>query len=596
MCGIFGYVGHEQNTAQMILDGLKTLEYRGYDSWGVSIKHDKKITSEKHIGKIGDATISLSASSLGIGHTRWATHGGVTVANAHPHTNKARTIAVVHNGIIENFIEIKKNLIKHGYDFVSDTDSEVIPHLIDFELRNGQGFATSVRNAFNQLKGLNAIVVMYTLSKEIVCVKNGSPLVIGKSLSAGRQGKKEFYVASDAVGIFKYTRDLYFLDDNEMAILSESDMQVIELPSGKKKKFEFQKITWKVESASLGKYPHFLIKEIHEQPQVILNIATMYGKQVAALANKIKKAKGTFFIGCGTASYAALAGTYLFSRIAKSHVNNAIGSEFGYLEDYLTKDSLIVPITQSGETIDVVQPVQHAKKRGAQTAVVTNVLGSTLYRITDFRLLLGAGPEKAVISTKAFTAMISVLLYTASTLAGKAEEGRRSLEKTALGIKKLLLPAYISKIKKLAKNLSKKEHMYVLGRGLSYPAALEFALKLKETSYLHAEGFAGGELKHGVIALVEKGTPVFVLAPLDETYDEIISNAQEVSARGGYIIGLSPKPHPVFDYYFNVDDVGDSTLILEIVVSQLLAYYTALAKGLKDPDKPRNLAKSVTVK
>ncbi len=589
MCGIFGYVGREQNTAKMILDGLKTLEYRGYDSWGVSVKHSKKITSEKHIGKIGDATISLSASSLGIGHTRWATHGGVTVRNAHPHTNKSRTIAVAHNGIIENFIEIKKKLIKNGYDFISETDSEIVPHLIDFELKKGNGFATSVRNSFNQLKGLNAIVVMYTLSKEIVCVKNGSPLVIGK-------GKNEYYLASDAVGIFRYTRDLYFLDDNEMAILSANSMQVMRLPEGKKKKFEFQRINWKIESASLGSYPHFLIKEIHEQPQVILNIATMYGKQVAELANLIKKAHGTFFLGCGTASYAAVAGTYLFSRIAKHHLNFGIGSEFGYLEDYLTKKSLVVPITQSGETIDVVQPVQNAKKIGAQTAVITNVLGSTLYRTCDFRLLLGAGPEKAVISTKAFTAMISVLLYTASALAGKASEGRKSLEETAIGVKKLLTPVNKAKIKKLAKHLSKKEHMYILGRGLSYPAALEFALKMKETSYIHAEGFAGGELKHGVIALIEKGTPVVVLAPLDETYDEIISNAQEVSARGGYIIGVSPKPHPVFDNYFNVDDVGDATLILEIVVSQLLAYYTALAKGLKDPDKPRNLAKSVTVK
>ncbi len=589
MCGIFGYVGREQNTAQMILDGLKTLEYRGYDSWGVSVKHNKKITSEKHTGKIGGATISLSRSSLGIGHTRWATHGGVTVTNAHPHTNKDRTIAVVHNGIIENFLEIKKLLLKNGYDFVSETDTEVIPHLIDFELKHGKGFATAVRNTFNQLKGLNAIVVMYSLSKEIVCVKNGSPLVIGK-------GDGEYFLASDAVGILRYTRNLYFLEDDEMAILSEKPMQLLKLPKGLKKTIKFQKIDWKIESSSLGTYPHFLIKEINEQPQIILNIATLYSKQVAALASLIKKAKGTFFLGCGTASYAALAGTYLFSRIAKHHVNFGIGSEFGYLEDYLTKKSLVIPITQSGETIDVVQPVQNAKKRGAQTAVITNVLGSTLYRTCDFRLLLNAGPEKAVISTKAFTAMISVLIYAASTMAGKEKEGKKSLQLAAIGIKKLLTPSYKLKLVKLAKSLSKKEHMYVLGRGLSYPAALEFALKMKETSYVHAEGFAGGELKHGVLALVEKGTYVVVLAPLDETYDEIISNAQEVSARGGYIIGVSPKPHPVFDDYFNVEDVGDATLILEIVVAQLLAYYTALAKGLKDPDKPRNLAKSVTVK
>lgn len=589
MCGIFGYVGREQSTAQMILAGLKTLEYRGYDSWGISVKHNKKITSEKHIGKIGDATTSLSASSLGIGHTRWATHGGVTITNAHPHTNKDRTIAVVHNGIIENFLELKKLLIKNGYTFVTETDTEVIPHMIDFELKKGNGFATSVRNTFNQLTGLNAIVVMYTLSKEIVCVKNGSPLVLG-------EGKGEYFIASDAVGILKYTRNLYFLEDGELAILSAKSVQVLQLPKGNKKKFRFEKINWKIESASLGSYPHFLIKEINEQPQVILNIATLYHKPIIELAKRIKKAQGTFFLGCGTASYAALAGTYLFSRIAKHHVNYGIGSEFGYLEDYLTKKSLVVPISQSGETIDVVQPVQKAKQKGSQTAVITNVLGSTLYRTCDFKLLLNAGPEKAVISTKAFTAMISVLIYGASTMAGKEKEGKKSLEQTAVGIKKLLSPTYKSKLVKLAKILSKKEHMYVLGRGLSYPAALEFALKMKETSYVHAEGFAGGELKHGVIALVEKGTPVVVLAPLDETYDEIISNAQEVSARGGYIIGVSPKPHPVFDYYFNVDDVGDATLILEIVVAQLLAYYTALAKGLKDPDKPRNLAKSVTVK
>ena len=409
-------------------------------------------------------------------------------------------------------------------------------------------------------------------------------------------GKGEYFIASDAVGILKYTRRLYFLEDGELAILSAKSVQLLKLPKGNKKTFKFEKIDWKIESASLGSYPHFLIKEIHEQPQVILNIASLYHKPIAELATRIKKAQGTFFLGCGTASYAALAGTYLFSRIAKRHVNFGIGSEFGYLEDYLTKKSLIVPITQSGETIDVVQPVQKAIKKGVQTAVITNVLGSTLYRACDFKLLLNAGPEKAVISTKAFTAMISILIYTAATLVGKEKEGKKSLEKAAVGIKKLLSPTYKSKIIKLAKNLSKIEHMYVLGRGLSYPAALEFALKMKETSYVHAEGFAGGELKHGVIALVEKGTPVVILAPLDETYEEIISNAQEVSARGGYIIGVSPKPHPVFDEYFNVDDVGDATLILEIVVAQLLAYYTALAKGLKDPDKPRNLAKSVTVK
>ena len=589
MCGIFGYVGKECDVPNMVLTALKELEYRGYDSWGISVKYDRKLVTDKHIGKIGNATTTLPKSTLGIGHTRWATHGGVTVTNAHPHTNKAKTIAVVHNGIIENFHELRTFLIKHGYDFVSETDSEVIPHHIDWEMRKGVGFATAVKNTFNKLTGLNAIVVMYTPSKELVCVKNGSPLVIGK-------GAAEHFIASDAVALLNHTRKLYFLDDYEMAILSSSSAQLLTLPSGRKKKLVFETIDWKPERSVKGAYKHFLAKEIAEQPQVIRQIALQQTKQIEALAKKINNAFGTFFIGCGTASYASIAGTYLFSRIANKHVNYAIGSEFDYLEHSITKRTLVIPISQSGETIDVVQPVQQAKQKGAQTAVITNVLGSSLYRMADFRLLLNAGPEKAVISTKAFTAMIAVLVHTALSLVGKSKEAKALLIRTSDGVKKLLRPSSILKIKKLTKTIVKKDHMYVLGRGLSYPAALEFALKMKETCYLHAEGFAGGELKHGVIALVEKGTPVVVLAPLDETYHEIISNAQEVKARGGYIIGISPKPNPVFNSYFSVDDVGDATLILEIVIAQLLAYYTALAKGLKDPDKPRNLAKSVTVK
>lgn len=589
MCGIFGYVGTECDVPNMVLTALKELEYRGYDSWGIAVKFDKKILTDKHIGKIANATTSLPKSSLGIGHTRWATHGGVTVANAHPHSNKAKTVAVVHNGIIENFQELRAVLIKHGYDFVSETDSEVIPHLIDWELRQGRGFATAVRNTFNQLKGLNAIVVMYTPSRELVCVKNGSPLVLGK-------GVGEYLIASDAVALLKHTRKLYFLDDYEMAILSATSVQLLKLPKGTRKKLSFETIDWEPERSEKGAYKHFLAKEIAEQPQVIRQIALQQTKQIEALAKKINNAFGTFFIGCGTASYASIAGTYLFSRIANKHVNYAIGSEFDYLEHSITKRTLVIPISQSGETIDVVQPVQQAQEKGAQTAVITNVLGSSLYRMSDFRLLLNAGPEKAVISTKAFTAMIAVLVHTALSLVGKSKEAKTLLIRTSDGVKKLLRPQSILKIKKLAKLIVKKDHMYVLGRGLSYPAALEFALKMKETCYLHAEGFAGGELKHGVIALVEKGTPVVVLAPLDETYHEIISNAQEVKARGGYIIGISPKPNPVFNSYFSVDDVGDATLILEIVIAQLLAYHTALAKGLKDPDKPRNLAKSVTVK
>lgn len=588
MCGIFGYVGTKHDVADMVLDGLKALEYRGYDSWGIAIKQDSALLVEKHTGKIGNAIVNLPDSSIGIGHTRWATHGGVTIENAHPHTSCDKKVAVVHNGIVENFQELKEDLIAKKHTFVSETDTEVIVHLIEEHLKTTKEFSEAVRLAFNALKGLNAIVALYAPSSEIVCAKNGSPLVIGRS----RDG---YFLASDVTGIIKHTKDILFIEDNQMVILGTS-MVLKQLPGGKEKKAEFTTIDWKFENTSTGDYPHFLIKEIHEQPDVIRNIATTYKDQVEHLADHIKKAQGTFMIGCGTASYAALAGTYLFSRIAKKHVNFSIGSEFSYLEDYITDKTLVMPISQSGETIDVVEPVNAAKKRGAKIAAITNVLGSTIYRQSDFKLLLGAGPEKAVVSTKALIAMVSVLIYTAHAVAGESEKARAMLLDAAVAVEKLLTNDAIESFKKLAEQLKNHEHMYVLGRGLSYPAALEYSLKMKETAYIHSEGFAGGELKHGVIALIEKGTPVVVIAPNDETYHEIISNAQEVRARGAHIIGVSPKKDTVFDTHIEVDDVSDATMIPTVVTAQLLAYYLALAKGNPDPDKPRNLAKSVTVK
>lgn len=587
MCGIFGYVGKQDGVAGMVLEGLKTLEYRGYDSWGIAVKKGESIVIEKHVGKIGEAHVSLPSSNTGIGHTRWATHGGVTVSNAHPHVSCDKIVAVVHNGIVENFQELKEDLVKKGHTFVSETDTEIIPHLIEENMKSA-GFEEAVKQAFLSLKGLNAIVAMSSKTGEIICVKNGSPLVVGVSDSG-------YFLASDITGIIKHTKDILFVEDNQMVVMGDK-VKLIQLPEGSEIEAKFAKTSWTFESATKGDFPHFLIKEIHEQPNVIRNIAMTYKDQVEQLAKHIKEAYGTFMLGCGTASYAALAGTYLFSRIAKRHVNFSIGSEFSYLEDYITDKTLIIPISQSGETIDVVEPVGAAKKRGAKVAAITNVLGSTIYRQSDFQLLLGAGPETAVISTKVFTAMLSALIYTAHAINGESQKGQEVLLKTVDGIVKLLDEKYIEQIKGLAAKLVKLEHMYTLGRGLSYPAALEFALKMKETTYIHAEGFAGGELKHGVLALVEKGTPVVVIAPNDETYDAIISNAQEVKARGALVIGISPKANNVFDIHMKVDDAGDGTVILSAVVAQLLAYYLAIAKGFKDPDKPRNLAKSVTVK
>lgn len=591
MCGIFGYVGNKSDAAKIVLEGLKLLEYRGYDSWGVAVKQGKKIVSEKHVGKIRDAELNYELStinsSLAIGHTRWATHGGVTVANAHPHLDCGLSIAVVHNGIVENFQQLKEELTKKRHKFISQTDTEVIPHLIEDNLKY-EGFASSVRDAFNSLEGLNAIVVANAVSKEIVVAKNGSPLIVGVL-------PDEFFVASDASGIVRHTKKVIFLEDNQMVILGK-DIQLIKLPRGDRIIPKYHTLDWKFEDTTKDRYKHFLLKEINEQPRVIENIALNYLPATKKLADLIREAFGTFILGCGTASYAGLCATYLFSRIAKKHVNFSIGSEFNYIENYLTSKSLIIPISQSGETIDVVIPVENAKKKGSKIAAIVNVLGSTLYRQADYKILLGAGPEKAVIGTKSFIAMISVLLLTAYSLAKKQNKGKLLLMKAGKNIKEILKNGFSKKIKNVAEYLKNKEHIYIIGRGSSYATALEATLKIKETSYIHAEGFAGGELKHGVIALIEKGTPCIVFAPNDETYRDIASNAQEIKARGGFIIGIGPINNKVFDLFLETQDIADATIIPQVVISQLLAYYLALKRGIKDPDKPRNLAKSVTVK
>jgi glucosamine--fructose-6-phosphate aminotransferase (isomerizing) len=587
MCGIYGFVSNKEHSASEILEGLKLLEYRGYDSWGVAVKDGIQIFIEKNIGRIGTAKLKPRQSTLGIGHTRWATHGGVTTANAHPHLDCKKTIAVVHNGIIENYQELKENLLKQNHKFISETDTEIFAHLVE-EFLKQDGFSTAVRKAFNAIQGLNAVVVMNSLSSEIVAAKTGSPLIVGI-------GDKEFFISSDVAGIIKHTRKVIFIEDNQMIIIGKK-LKLIHLPNGIEIKPKIQTLTWQFQDSQKGKFKHFMLKEIYDQPHVLENIAVNYNDIAKKLSTLISNAFGTFMLGCGTASYAALFGTYVFSKVAKRHVNFIVGSEFNYLEDYITAKSLVIPISQSGETIDVVQPVNVAKQKGATIAAITNVLGSTIYRQSDYKILLNAGPEKAVVGTKSFTAMVAILILTAYTNAKKQAKGNELVLNAANDISKILKKNYISKIVKVTKLFKNKDHIYVLGRGLSYATALEAALKLKETSYVHAEGFAGGELKHGVIALIEKGTPCIVMAPNDETYDDVISNAQEVKARGAYILGIGPKNNSVFDEYLSTADLAEATIIPQVVVAQLLAYYLALEKGLSDPDKPRNLAKSVTVK
>lgn len=593
MCGIFGYIGKKNNAGNFVLDGLKLLEYRGYDSWGITVKNGEKLVCDKRVGKIGDAKISLPESILGIGHTRWATHGGVTMFNAHPHLDCKHKIAVIHNGIVENYEDLKKKLVKKGHIFKSETDTEVIVHLIEENLKKESSLSTkekfisSVKDAFNRLEGLNAIVVISSTIDKIIAAKIGSPLVVGKKNS-------ELFIASDASGIIKHTKELLFVKDKEMVILGDK-VELFSLPKGEKIEPVFETINWKLEDATRGKYKHFMLKEIYEQSKVIRNINNTHFDQIQKLAEVIDRAFGTFLIGAGTAYHACLAGSYLFSKIAHKHVNTALASEFNYLEDFLTKDSLIVALSQSGETIDVIEPLSRAKEKGSKIMALVNTLGSTIYRMSDYKLLLGAGPEKAVASTKAYIAKITVLLMLSLNITKKSDYSLNLLKEAANEVERLLKADNIKHIKKLAKKLKNSEHIYTIGRGISYPTALEAALKIKEVSYIHTEGLAGGELKHGTIALISKGTPCIIFAPFDETYDSIVSNATEIKARGGYIIGISPQNSSVFDYFIEVKDVKEAVIIAQIIPAQLLGYFLAVQKNL-DPDKPRNLAKSVTVK
>jgi glucosamine--fructose-6-phosphate aminotransferase (isomerizing) len=596
MCGIFGYIGQQQNAAELVLEGLKKLEYRGYDSWGVAaVEEDRsrkteggKIAIKKKAGKIGNATVEdMPKSSFAFGHTRWATHGGVTDINAHPHLDCTGTVAVVHNGIVENFEELKEELAKAHHRFVSETDTEIIVHRIEEYLKK-YSFEEAVRKTFNRCTGLNAIIAIHSGKRVMVAVRNGSPLVLGF-------GKDENFVASDASALLSHTREVQFLEDGDMAVVGDTNVAITNVATGKKREVKKLTLNWTMKQAEKGTYPFFMLKEIYEQQAVIKGIAHTSIKQIEHLANVIKKSYGTYMVGCGSASYVALAGSYLFSKIAKRHVNYAIGSEFGYHLDFLTPKSTVIALSQSGETMDILESVKKAKEKGATIVAITNVLGSTLYRISDEKILIGAGPEIAVASTKAVTGKLAILVLLAYALSGKTKEGIRVLTEATESVSKLLEKDSIHRIETLAKNLLKKEHVYVIGRGLSYPASLETAIKIKEISYIHAEGMAAGELKHGPLALVEKGTPCIAFLPDDETYGANLAGAMEMKARGGYVIGISHKNHEVFDYHLPVDDAREATIIPNIVMAQLLSYYLSILKGL-DPDKPRNLAKSVTVK
>lgn len=580
MCGIFGIVSKDASAANTTFKGLLDIEYRGYDSWGVAYPENGQFVVKKQTGFLPKDS-KFPGAEVAIGHTRWATHGGVTELNAHPHTSCDQKIVMVHNGIIENYLDLKNELTNH--EIRSETDTEIAVHLIEEEYQKSSDLKKAVSGVFKKAHGLNAFVV--TDGKTIVAVKKGSPIVAGDS-------DKGAIIASDPNAILPHTKKLLFLEDNDLVEIDSSGLKLYDALTLKPQRAEFTNVDWEYSNEKLDEYSHFLEKEIHEQPRVLLSIAKNTD-EMEKVAIEVKKAYGTYLIACGSASYSCLLGTYLLSHIAKKHVNFSIGSEFNYIQDFIKEKSLVIAVSQSGETIDVVEPVGNAKKKGARIISLVNVLGSTLYRMADYPVLLNAGPEKAVCSTKALTAMFAHMVLLAYCLIDKKEVAEKILLDSAREIESIINRK--NEIKKLAQKIVKSEHMFILGRGLSYPVALEATLKIKENTYIHAEGFAGGELKHGVIALIDKGTPVIVFVPNDETREAMLANAMEVRARGAYVIGVGPENNPVFDYFFEVKDVGASSVIPHPVFAQLLSYYLALELG-NNPDKPRNLAKSVVVK
>lgn len=589
MCGIIAYKG-DSKTVSVILDGLKNLEYRGYDSWGVAFKSNPSLVVRKDVGKIGELkleelNLDKKNYSIGIGHTRWATHGGVTRDNAHPHLSENKQIAVVHNGIIENFEELRDKLQVAGMKFSSQTDTEVVPQLIQYYMDKGNNFEQAFVKTLNELHGSYAIVAINQGSDKILFGKFGSPLVVGKS-------GKEYFIASDVPAFLKYTNEAVYLDDGEYGSVDDT-LRIYKLNTMAPVEKETNIINWGMEQAQKGEYNHFMLKEIMEQGDSLKRALEQSNSHLQKVVLMLKEAKGIFLVGCGTSYHACVSASYNFSHIAKAHVNVVLASEFRNYEEFLTDKTLMIAVSQSGETADLLDAVKVAKSKGVKVVSLVNVMGSSLKRISDESILMNAGPEICVCSTKNYTSQLAVLLLLAYGFAGKLEEGKMILQKAIANVDKVV-SNNLDKIKELAKRIKDEKSCFLIGRDLAYPSALEGALKIKEVSYIHAEGFAGGELKHGTIALIENNTPIIVLAT-PETDSLINSNALEVKSRGGYIIGVGSKPNKIYDLYLEIPDIGQANPILMIIPMQLLAYYLAVERGC-DPDKPRNLAKSVTVR
>ncbi len=608
MCGIVGYVGY-QLASSIILDGLKRLEYRGYDSAGIAIIQDQGLMElRREVGKLKNLIIDVNNNpikgSVGIGHTRWATHGRPTVFNAHPHSDESGKLVVVHNGIIENYLSLKEEL-KKKYEFKSDTDTEVLAHLI---MDNYSGdLYLAVHNALQKVQGAYAIVVVHADNPDyIVAAKTSSPLIVGL-------GDGENFVASDVPAILSHTRDIVYLEDGEMAVVYKDKAEFFNL-SGEKLEKKVSKISWNVASAEKGGYEHFMLKEIHEQPAAIAQALAgrasesggkLYLDDLGLTAEDLNSINRIIILACGTSYYAGMVGKYYLEKMAKIPVDVDFASEFRYREPFVDSNTLVIGISQSGETADTLSAIKLVKELGAKTIGVLNVIGSAISRETMGNMYIHCGPEIGVASTKAFTSTI-VCLYMLALYFGQLKETITTEFIREHIIELKTLPNIMEKIfdikdkiKSIANKLSNYTNCLYLGRNYNFPIALEGALKLKELSYIHAEGYAAGEMKHGPIALIDKDMPVVSIATEATTYEKVFSNLKEVKARDAIAIALATEGDETIknevDYIIYLPKVKEElSPIINVVPLQLLAYYTALRKGC-DVDQPRNLAKSVTV-
>jgi glucosamine--fructose-6-phosphate aminotransferase (isomerizing) len=607
MCGIIGYIGMRGATP-LLLEGLKRMEYRGYDSAGVAVMNGGGVETRKAAGKIAQLERALAASpvagDMGIGHTRWATHGVPNECNAHPHIDCKGNIAVVHNGIIENSGTLKKELIARGHTFVSDTDTEVIAHLIE-EAFDGN-LEDAVIEALWQIEGTYGIAVVSSQDKnKIVAARKGSPLLIGL-------GDGEYYVASDVSAILAQTREVVYLDDGDVAVLTRDGYTILNQRAQKLDR-RVSKIDWDLDQIERGGFAHFMLKEIFEQPATVENC--MRGRLLPDQGTsklgglnmtdeELLKFDNILITACGTSWHSALIGEHMLESLARIPVEVEYASEFRYRNPVVTDKTLCIVISQSGETADTLAAMREAKSRGARTYGIVNVVGSTIARESDGGIYVHAGPEIGVASTKAFTSQVIALLLFTLKIARLRNlsmvDGKEIIEEM------LALPKKIQsvldrapEIEKIAEEFKNAQNFLYLGRGYSFPTALEGALKLKEISYIHAEGYPAAEMKHGPIALIDEKMPVVFVTPHDSVFDKVVSNVQEVKARGGRVIAITTREEEALagklDYEFRIPETKDMlTPVLASVPLQLLAYYIAVKRGA-NVDQPRNLAKSVTV-